>query len=84
MLHELCFNYMWFDELHTKLHFNYEFKGLKLIEHAKRISTWQNLTCYDQWFIFGGFLHNSDRKSFVNCTKGLFRKIHKICHILRN
>ncbi len=35
MLHGLCFNYMWFDELHTKLHFNYEFKGLKLIETCK-------------------------------------------------
>lgn len=65
MLHELCFIYMWFHELHTKSHFNYEFKGLKLIERWKKKFTWQILICYLQWLFFGEFLCNGDRKSPV-------------------
>jgi hypothetical protein len=63
MLHELCFNYMRFHELRTKSHFYYEFKGLKLTEICKKNSTWQILIHYLQWFFFGEFLHNGDRKS---------------------
>jgi len=43
MLHELCFNYMWFHELHTKSYCNYEFKGFKTNRNIKKVFHMANL-----------------------------------------
>ncbi len=40
----------------------------------KKSFTWQILDCYDQWFSFGEFLHNGDRKVLCELYKRAFQR----------
>lgn len=82
MLHELCFNYMWFHQLHTKSHLNYEF--LKLIETCKKkIPYGKFWFVVSNGFFWVNFCTMLTEKVLCELYKRAFQKNPKIRHILR-